>query len=223
MKRMISLILTAAVCAALVSCSGSGDSKEDSAKTTTTAATSGAVPAGNKEQTGTDPDTAGFLFKDGTEDYFGLTIEEISEKSGGFYDLSTASDGDLEWGLEFDLGERESFMADRITLGGTYKLTCVLSFDDDKKLKSILYVIEKPEGAEGEAEPVTKELKNSIEAKLLDDYYPEYDRPALGKNSATYFNGSEDGYIMQFSCSSIDAHGFPIQLKIESYRSAYGL
>ncbi|MBR1765299.1 MAG: hypothetical protein IJ746_07895 [Ruminococcus sp.] len=212
MKKSYVILLAAALCLSLASCA-SGDSS-GGAETTTAAEVSQPAPA----QEGADPDMAGFLFKGGSESCFGLTIEEISEKTGGFYSLETAADGDLEWGLEFDLGQRDSLMGGRFKLGGTYTTRCTLFFKD-QKLSSVWYGIE---GGE-DAVPVTEALKTSIEADILEDYSPEYDRPALGKNSATYFNGDIEGYLIQMFCSKLDDSGFPITIKLESYRSAYGL
>lgn len=219
MKRILAIIICTVLAAATVSgCSDSSSSKVTNSQLPTADSASSV----NDEATVTDNDFLQGLSPSSGPELFGLTREEVSQKTGGAFDKKNAVESENSYDY-YSLGVRSDLLGGKVQLGAELPVYVKLAYKKDK-LYYVNYILDPDETTTGIDEvAVADAISAYLAANVPEGYTSQELNPTKPKGAAMYFNNKTDGYIIEISLSKIGRTQFPIQVSIESYVDTYGL
>lgn len=214
MKKAI-LVMIIAAAAAFAGCGDSSSTKVTESQVQSSSAVQG-------EKAVKDVDVLGGVLKGGGENWFGLTREEISKKSGGEFDKANAKESNENSDCYY-LGEQSAIVGGKADIGAKMPVYLWIYYKDGKSSK-LVYSIDPEEKVENADEkPVLEKLEKFLAENAPDGYSKKDGTPATGKGSFSFFNGDRESYIFDVSVSSgVGSTNFPVRLTAQTYKDRYG-
>lgn len=220
MKKMVGIMICAVLATAMITgCGDSSSTRTESQKATQTQAVSSTAPS---EKAVKDADVFAGIDKNGGEKWFGLTREQVSQKSNGTFDKANAKESDENHDCYY-LGEQSVILGGKADIGAKMPVYLWIYYKDGKTSKFV-YSID-PEGTVSDADekPVLAALEKYLTQNVPDGYSKKDGTPATGKGSFYFFNGDRNSYIFEVTVSSgVGSTNFPVRLTAQTYADKYG-